>query len=206
MIALCGLRFDFYILHECAPEQRRCYPPDQNAPYQYSTLSPHILYTHRLYTAPTSMRRSPSPLLSMPYARARTPSSYDRGLPHPSLLETTSTLIGASTTDLAPPSGSLNLLRTPTLVRLSHIGWRFDGGNELENDVGDTHNADDGTRNVVEPFLSQQNRSNQNVNCESTSVTWRHTPKSGNPWCDLQTPRPRKLKKKEAYRMTYGGV
>jgi len=38
--------------------------------------------------------------------------------------------------------GNLDLLGTPALVSLAHVGGRLDGGDELEGDVSETDEAD----------------------------------------------------------------
>lgn len=58
---------------------------------------------------------------------------------------------------------SLDLLSTPTLIRLAHVRRRLDGGNELEDEVANTDETDDGAGNVTQHPVVQQDGADEDV-------------------------------------------
>lgn len=60
------------------------------------------------------------------------------------------------------PQG-LDLFRTPALVGLTHVGGRFDGRNEVQDNISQTDEPNDRTRNVSQHVTVQQDRSNEDV-------------------------------------------
>jgi hypothetical protein len=58
---------------------------------------------------------------------------------------------------------SLDLFRTPALVGLTHVGWRFDGRNEVKDNISQTDEPNDRTGNVPQHVAVQQDRSNEDV-------------------------------------------
>lgn len=64
---------------------------------------------------------------------------------------------------LDSPYVSLHLFRAPASVRFPHIGRRLDAGDELEDDVADTDETDDGASNDAQDAVVQQNRPNKDV-------------------------------------------
>jgi hypothetical protein len=57
----------------------------------------------------------------------------------------------------------LDLLGTPALVGLAHVGGGFDGGNELEDDVADTGDADDGGGNLTQDVSVKDDAADEDV-------------------------------------------
>lgn len=58
---------------------------------------------------------------------------------------------------------SLDLLSTPTLVRFAHVRRGLNGGNELEDEVADTDETDNGAGNVTQHQIVQQDGANEDV-------------------------------------------
>lgn len=73
---------------------------------------------------------------------------------------------------LSPTSrGVLRLLGSPSLVGLPHIRRRLDGGDELEDDVNDAHQGDDGADNGGQGPDVEEDRADEDVDCvPGTSV------------------------------------
>lgn len=60
---------------------------------------------------------------------------------------------------------SLHLLRTPASVGLPHVGGRLDGRDELEDDVADADEADDGARDDAQHAVVEQDGAYEDVEC-----------------------------------------
>lgn len=58
---------------------------------------------------------------------------------------------------------SVYLLCAPAAVGLAHVGWRLDLGDELEDDVGDADEADNGAGNDLEDIVGEKNGANEDV-------------------------------------------
>ena len=100
----------------------------------------------------------------------------------------------------------LDLLGSPSNVRLAHVWWWFDRRNELESDVPETDDANDRTGDDAEDVSFQNKDTNENINYTewmALSVTCLHF-KGG--WLHVQIPRPRKENKKDACRDRAGGT
>lgn len=96
---------------------------------------------------------------------------------------------------------SLDLLSTPTGVGLAHVARGLDGGDELENNVTDTDDTDDTTSDVVDDHASEEKAADEDVDWPRLAGG-----SLAGDSCDLQTPRPMKEKRNEAYRATCGGI
>jgi len=57
----------------------------------------------------------------------------------------------------------LDLLGTPTLIGLAHVGWRLDGGDELEDEVGNTGDTDDGSSDLTQDVAVEDNAADEDV-------------------------------------------
>lgn len=55
------------------------------------------------------------------------------------------------------------LLCTPFTPRVSHVLWRLDRRDVLQDDIADTHNAHHGARYDQQGMLMEQDRTNENV-------------------------------------------
>lgn len=62
----------------------------------------------------------------------------------------------------------LDLLGAPALVGLAHIGGRLDGGDELEDGVGDTDEADDGASDDAQGTVVEQDGTDKDVKGTAT--------------------------------------
>jgi hypothetical protein len=51
------------------------------------------------------------------------------------------------------------------LVRLAHVGRGLDGGDELESDVSETDEADEGAGNDAQDVVVQQDGTDEDVDC-----------------------------------------
>lgn len=60
------------------------------------------------------------------------------------------------------PAG-LNLLSAPALVGLAHVGGGLDGRNELESQVSETSETDDGASDVAEHVAVEEETANEDV-------------------------------------------
>lgn len=58
---------------------------------------------------------------------------------------------------------SLHLLGAPAGIGLAHVGGRLDGGDELEHNVADADEADDGAGDNAQPAVVQQDRADKDV-------------------------------------------
>lgn len=58
----------------------------------------------------------------------------------------------------------LNLLSTPGLVRLAHVGRRLDRRNELQRHVPQSDDSNNGACNVLQHEVVQHDRPNEDVN------------------------------------------
>ena len=72
-----------------------------------------------------------------------------------------------------PPIG-LDLFRTPAGIGLAHVRGGLDGWDELENDVGDTDDADDGAGNYAQDAVVEQDGADEDVDCDSIGVSRRN--------------------------------
>lgn len=93
-----------------------------------------------------------------------------------------------------PPASSLGL---------SHVAWRLNRGDELENDIGDANDTNDATSNVVEDHFPEKKAAEEDVDWKDVR-TLRPAWESRRDY--LQAPRPTKEKRKEAKRGTCGGI
>lgn len=59
--------------------------------------------------------------------------------------------------------GLLDLLSTPALVSLAHVGRGLDRRNELESDVADTNEADNAAGNDAEDMVVEEDRADEDV-------------------------------------------
>jgi hypothetical protein len=59
----------------------------------------------------------------------------------------------------------LDLLSTPASIRLPHVRRGLDGRDELEGDVGDADDTDDGAGNNPEDVVVQKDAANKDVDC-----------------------------------------
>lgn len=91
----------------------------------------------------------------------------------------------------------LDLLSTPTLVRLAHVGGRLDGGDELQHHVGNTSDADDRGGDLAEDVAVQNDAANEDIDWRGKNQL-ATTAGIGFDSNNLQTPRPRKENRKEA--------
>lgn len=57
----------------------------------------------------------------------------------------------------------LDLLGTPALVGLAHVGRRLDGGDELEDKVGNTGDTDDGGGDLTQDVVVEENAADEDV-------------------------------------------
>ena len=111
---------------------------------------------------------------------------------------------------------------------IPHVGRRLNRGNELERNVGQTDERDDGSGNPVPEFVSREDAANEEVDCiiccqldvtlsspsnlivlsrvfffmliPTLPLSRSHV--VGDGWLHVQTPRPMKLNMKEAYLAT----
>lgn len=60
-------------------------------------------------------------------------------------------------------NSTLHLLGAPAGIGLAHVGGRLDGGYELEHDVADADEADNGAGDDAQPAVVQQNRADEDV-------------------------------------------
>lgn len=60
----------------------------------------------------------------------------------------------------------LYLLGAPAGIGFAHIGRGLDGGDELENGVGDTDDANDSTRDFRPDRLTEEDGADEDVDCE----------------------------------------
>lgn len=58
---------------------------------------------------------------------------------------------------------ALHLLGAPAGIRLAHVGWRLDGGDEFEHNIADADEADDGAGDDAQPAVVQQDRADEYV-------------------------------------------
>lgn len=65
--------------------------------------------------------------------------------------------------ELVTAGDNLDLLSTPALVGLAHVGRGFNGGNELEGHVCDTDEADQRTVNDAKGAVVQQDGTDKDV-------------------------------------------
>ena len=64
-------------------------------------------------------------------------------------------------------ASSLDLLGAPAGVGLAHVRGGLDRGNELEDSVGNTDNADNGAGNDTEDVVVEQDGANKDVDCRT---------------------------------------
>jgi hypothetical protein len=57
----------------------------------------------------------------------------------------------------------LDLLSTPALVGLAHVGRRLNGRDELESDISDTDQANQRAVDDAQDVIVEQNGSDENV-------------------------------------------
>lgn len=57
----------------------------------------------------------------------------------------------------------LDLLSAPSLVRLAHVGRRLNRRNELEHDVSDTNDTDNGGSNLAQNGVVEQDTADEDV-------------------------------------------
>lgn len=63
----------------------------------------------------------------------------------------------------------LNLLSAPaSILSLAHVAGGLDGGNELEGDVCDTDDADDGTSDFAENAVAEEKAAEEDVKSTAT--------------------------------------
>lgn len=62
----------------------------------------------------------------------------------------------------------LHLFGAPASVGLAHVGRRLDGGDELENDVADTNEADDGAGEDAQDAVVQEDGADKDVEGAAT--------------------------------------
>ncbi|KAF7560504.1 hypothetical protein G7046_g3645 [Stylonectria norvegica] len=97
----------------------------------------------------------------------------------------------------------LDLLGSPAgSLCIAHIARGLDGRDELEGDISDTNNADDSTGDLAEDMGTKEETSDEDVDWgtlgrQVNCAGWER---------NLQTPRPTKEKRNEAYRETWGGI
>lgn len=60
-------------------------------------------------------------------------------------------------------SRRLDLLGTPAGIGLAHVARGLDGGNELEDDVGDTDTTDNGTSDVLDDHGAENEAADEDV-------------------------------------------
>jgi hypothetical protein len=82
---------------------------------------------------------------------------------YPSRSRSEGTILGLLIHTAETANGPLDLLGTPSGVRLSHVRRRLDRGNELEDDVGDTNEADNGPGNYRKCRFTQEDGANKDV-------------------------------------------
>ena len=99
-------------------------------------------------TTATIVQTSPSPQLG---SEAR-----DRALHH-------SRQITPQRADRFPVR--LDLLRAPAGISFPHVGRGLDGGDEFEDDVGDTDEADNGACDDAEDAVVEEDASDKDVDC-----------------------------------------
>ncbi len=107
---------------------------------------------------------------TLPIHHSPTPSRFDPRQQHPTPSPTPSRSNPrqqhpppSSVDDHAHPS--LDLLGAPAGVRLAHVGWGLDGWDELEGDVADADDADDGAGNDAEDAVVEQDAADKDVDC-----------------------------------------
>lgn len=61
----------------------------------------------------------------------------------------------------------LHLLRAPPRVRIPHVRGRLDGRDIFEGGVSNAHEAHDGSRNPLSPVASDEDASNEDVDCNN---------------------------------------
>lgn len=64
------------------------------------------------------------------------------------------------------PFDGLDLLRSPAGVRLTHVCGGFDGRDELEGDVGNTDNTDDGAGDLAQDVVVEEDGADEDVDCD----------------------------------------
>ena len=82
-----------------------------------------------------------------------------------------------------PVAMPLDLLGAPALVGFPHVGGRLDGRDELEDDVDDAGEADDGAGDDGQGVLAQDDGTDEEVDCARGGVSstcffsgWRASP------------------------------
>ena len=88
----------------------------------------------------------------------------------------------------------LDLLGAPAGISITHVVGRLNRRDELHDDVGETSEEDETSRDVVDGKPLQAQAANEDVDCTVVSgFTLARLQ------CDVQIPRPMKLNKNEAY-------
>lgn len=65
----------------------------------------------------------------------------------------------------------LDLLSTPALVGLAHVGGGLNGRNELQDQVTDTGDADNRGGNLAQDVAVQQNAADKDIDWETDQLT-----------------------------------
>ncbi len=85
----------------------------------------------------------------------------------------------------------LHLLGAPAGIRLAHVGRGLDGRDKLENDIGNTDEADDGAGNDPEDGSVEEDAANKDVDCAGTVSAHHSTTGDGATASrNIQIPRP----------------
>lgn len=72
--------------------------------------------------------------------------------------------LGSSTQSRRRTRAILDLLSAPPRIGVPHVCWGLDRRDELENDVADADDADDGARHVLNPAVGKDNGADEDVN------------------------------------------
>lgn len=67
--------------------------------------------------------------------------------------------------------GGLNLLGAPASVCLAHVARGLDGGDELEDDVGDTDNTNDATSDLGEDHVPEDEAAEEDIDWAGLEAT-----------------------------------
>lgn len=60
-------------------------------------------------------------------------------------------------------NGDLDLLRAPRSIRIPHVGWRLNAGNELEYNVCDSNHTNDGAWDILVPVAAHDNGAEEKI-------------------------------------------
>lgn len=91
----------------------------------------------------------------------------------------------------------LHLFSAPASVRFTHVLWWFDRGNELEDDISNTYDTNNGSKDNIEDVRVKKDGADEDINLKMSAAACLPCQNVG---VNIQIPRPMKEKRKEAYR------